>query len=513
MIKNYLKNNKNLIFRIIAFTFLSTIFISLIPICTKLVIDNYSNLNVSNAIFYSLFYISSILLFLFFEYKKKVSIAKFGYNYSVNIKYEIFNSITRMSQKNINTKSNGDIINAITNDAEIVYENYIYSYISLIISGISLLVYLTYMFYLNWILSIVIIISAIISFFIPKLVGKNMSTKRKEFSDKTATLIHNLENLLEGRELFNYCTSDSFSRKFQNYNEINERSGFELLKYISFTDIFSGASLYFINIAAFISGIFLVYLDMIKLSELIATIGFVDLVAVPIRDIIYLLITINSSSEIINKLDFYLNYRDDDIVNNIEDFTIIELKDLKYKINNFEINDINTSFIKNKKYAIIGKNGSGKSTIMKLLAKKYIPNDGQIFIDDKDINDLNTSKLILYLSTLFLINDSIFENIKISNPTKAPGKEILDIVTNIYNKDVNSLSMGEKARVNIARALNTYHNVIILDEFFANIDTKSEYDLTKLLLKTNKTIILVTHNTDNEYLKLFDEVIEINNYI
>ncbi|MCT1796781.1 ABC transporter transmembrane domain-containing protein [Helcococcus kunzii] len=330
IIKNYLKNNKNLIFRIIAFTFLSTIFISLIPICTKLVIDNYSNLNVSNAIFYSLFYILSILLFLFFEYKKKVSIVKFGYNYSVNIKYEIFNSITRMSQKNINTKSNGDIINAITNDAEIVYENYIYSYISLIISGISLLVYLTYMFYLNWILSIVIIISAIISFFIPKLVGKNMSVKRKEFSDKTATLIHNLENLLEGRELFNYCTSDSFSRKFQNYNEINY---------------------------------------------------------------------------------------------------------------------------------------------------------------------------------------SISENIKISNPTKAPGKEILDIVTNIYNKDVNSLSMGEKARVNIARALNTYHNVIILDEFFANIDTKSEYDLTKLLLKTNKTIILVTHNTDDEYLKLFDEVIEINNYM
>ncbi|MFM1540308.1 ATP-binding cassette domain-containing protein, partial [Helcococcus ovis] len=103
-------------------------------------------------------------------------------------------------------------------------------------------------------------------------------------------------------------------------------------------------------------------------------------------------------------------------------------------------------------------------------------------------------------------NDSALENIKISNPNNEPNFESLQIIESLKSKDINGLSMGEKDRVNIARAINSYKPIIILDEFFANIDKNSEIELTKLLLKTNKTIIIVTHNNDEEYLRMFDEV-------
>lgn len=506
--KEFILKNKKIFFLIMFFTFLSTAFISLVPISTKNIIENYSNLNLENVLRYGSIYIISIVLFLYFEYKKKVTIALFGYNYFVQTKQEVFNSILKMTPKKLREKNLGDVINAITKDTELVYENYIHSYISLCISIISFIVYVSYMIYLNWILTIIIILSSAISFFIPKIVGNKMSYMRKEYSDSCSELIYNLENLLGGVEIFNYKTNKYFSRKFQDYNQKTEEKGLNLLKYISFTNIFSGASLYFINIMTFVIGMILVSTNMIKISELIAIIGFVDLVAIPTRDIIQLIITMKSTSDIIKKLDFYLIDENKNI-QNIDSFEKIEIKNLSYSVNNFRIDDININLQKGKKYVVIGKNGSGKSTIMKLLSKRIQPNPNQIFIDGKDIINLEIRDLILYLSKLFIINDTIDQNIKMSNSNIKIDDKIFSIVKGIENQEYKSLSMGERAKVNIARALNSYHPVLILDEFFANIDEKSEIDLTKLLIKSDKTIICITHNLEKEYLNMFDEVIQI----
>lgn len=511
IIKNYIRENKIGLLSIIVYTFLATSFISLIPICTKLVIDNYRSLNKDKLIYYSLTYVLAIVLFLFFEYMKKISLAKYSKNYSIYIKDKIFSSITRMEKTKLNQKSSGVIINTIINDTEVIYENYIYTRISLYISLISFIIYLVYMFYLNWILSLVVIASSIISFFIPKIVGKKMSGKRKDFSDKSAKLIEELESLLETKEFFNDQASPFLNRKFQDANRTNEESGFDLSKYIAFTNIFSGASLYFINIFTFVAGIILVSLNMIELGEFIGIIAFIDLVALPIRDMIYLIITIRSSSDIISKLDFYLNdfveTRDKE---SIKDFNKIEIINLDYKIKNFHISNINMEFEKGKKYIIIGDNGSGKSTIMKILAGYYKTPENQIFIDGIDLVNLNIEDLIIYLSNPFTIDASTYDNISLANPNQPPKQEAIRLVENIKNTDVNSLSMGERARLNIARAINSYHPIIILDEFFSNVDSFSEIAITKELMDLDKTIILVSHNTSKDYIELFDKVYRIS---
>lgn len=268
-IKKYFRINRVNTFLILLFTLLSTIFISVIPILTKKVIDEYTTFTLSEIVGYSIAYILSVILFLLFEYLKKIYIGKYHQKYALSIKHDMFQSITLAPHYKINVKETSDYINSITNDAETVFDNYIFCTIELLISSLSFVVYFTYMIYMNIPLSIIVISACLISMIIPKIVGKELQERRKEKSDAEAKLIAAIEGLIYGSEEFNYSSSPIFTDLFDKYNEQHENSLFSLIKYQSFTHIFSGASLYFINIVAFIAGILMIYYNILSYRHLL----------------------------------------------------------------------------------------------------------------------------------------------------------------------------------------------------------------------------------------------------
>jgi len=69
-----------------------------------------------------------------------------------------------------------------------------------------------------------------------------------------------------------------------------------------------------------------------------------------------------------------------------------------------------------------------------------------------------------------------------------------------------NLSQGQQAKIALARALNSPKEILLLDEIFANVDSVRELELTKLLLQTERTLVLISHNRTNEYQKMFDHV-------
>lgn len=248
------------------------------------------------------------------------------------------------------------------------------------------------------------------------------------------------------------------------------------------------------------------------MSSLIAVIGYIDLVAIPIKDIIFEIITIKSSYKIVDKVNqfFYTNALEFEP----ESFSKIEIKHLSYQQKSFQLTNININIISGKKYAIIGDNGSGKSTIFKLLAKELQPPKGTIYIDGIDICSICLDKLLYYASKPFIFKGTIKENISISNSDgsiKIDNKDfIYDMPQNVsYNG--NNLSLGEKGKISVARAINSQKDFIILDEPFSNIDKKSEQALTKELIKNVDTLILITHNRDISYLDQFDIVYIVEN--
>ncbi len=178
--------------------------------------------------------------------------------------------------------------------------------------------------------------------------------------------------------------------------------------------------------------------------------------------------------------------------------------------------------IKNANFSIHGKehvlfkgrNGAGKTTIMKLLLALYRPDKGKILIDGKDINNINISSLRENISivsqNIFLFNDSIENNIKYSRPN-ARQEDIdeailLSGVGDFYQsltgglKTVvgemgKKLSGGEKQKISLARAILKNSDVIVLDEAASNLDSDSAKRISQLLknIFKDKICLIISH--------------------
>ena len=212
----------------------------------------------------------------------------------------------------------------------------------------------------------------------------------------------------------------------------------------------------------------------------------------------------------------------------------IELKNVSFSYKNNEnkiLENVNFEFQKNECVCILGKNGSGKSTFLNLIAGLIKPTDGKIIVDN--VYDLysNRSRWIDKLSyvqqNIFLLDASIKNNITLENNENKIDyikyNKVLDTLKledsfiNFPNKlsstvgiDGISLSGGQKQLISLARALYKNSEILILDEptsAFDSIKTELFRDLI-LLLKKKTTIFLVTHNK-NYLEECFDRLIEI----
>jgi ATP-binding cassette subfamily B protein len=183
------------------------------------------------------------------------------------------------------------------------------------------------------------------------------------------------------------------------------------------------------------------------------------------------------------------------------------------------------------KLAIIGRTGSGKSTIADLLVRMYDVSTGQILIDGQNIQDINLHQLrrkIGYVpQDMFLFSDTIAENIAfgcqeaVSRPlieSTAKSASVYDDImdfpegfdTPVGERGV-TLSGGQKQRISIARALIKKPDLLILDDCLSAVDTKTEKEILGYFEKelTNKTAIIITHRIYS--LLDFDKIIVLDN--
>ena len=164
--------------------------------------------------------------------------------------------------------------------------------------------------------------------------------------------------------------------------------------------------------------------------------------------------------------------------------------------------------------AIVGKSGEGKSTILKLISKNYNVNNGEILIDNYNINDLSEETIKNNISVVsqspYIFNLSIKENIKLANPTateeeiievckKAQIHEVITEMQNGYDTIVDEngviLCGGQKQRIAIARALIKKSKIILFDEATSSLDNNNQEKIKKIIkdLVSDHTIIIVAH--------------------
>ena len=179
-----------------------------------------------------------------------------------------------------------------------------------------------------------------------------------------------------------------------------------------------------------------------------------------------------------------------------------------------------------QKMAIVGKTGSGKTTIVDLLVRMYDTTEGEVLVDNKNIQSLSLASLrenIGYVpQDVFLFSDTISENVAFGK-TDATQEEIEEYTkyASVYNDIMDfpkgfetfvgergvTLSGGQKQRISIARALIKQPDILILDDSLSAVDTTTEQRILNYLEKAmaDKTAIIITHRIYN--LLDFDKII------
>lgn len=195
------------------------------------------------------------------------------------------------------------------------------------------------------------------------------------------------------------------------------------------------------------------------------------------------------------------------------------------------LNNISVDFEKGKMYAIVGKSGVGKSTLLNIISAISSVDSGSVFVDDMDLNSLSNKEIskIRNEKIGFVFQDynlldflNCYENVlmplEISRENKYSEEEkenkisnLLDYVELNERKEhyPSELSGGEQQRIAIARALINDPSIILADEPTGSIDKENGEKILKLLKKISKDkcVIIVTH--DENVLKFADVIYQL----
>ena len=199
---------------------------------------------------------------------------------------------------------------------------------------------------------------------------------------------------------------------------------------------------------------------------------------------------------------------------------VLSLQDVEYHYANSEkivLKKVNADFEKGKLYAIMGRSGAGKSTMLSVLAGLDVTSSGKVLYKDTDIRNIDRDKYrakdigVIFQAYNLLQNASAAQNITLSmsisdmkiKNKKEKAYEILKQVgidKESANRKILKLSGGEQQRVGIARAISHNPDIIIADEPTGNLDYETEQKVMQILIdlahNSEKCVIIVTHSKE-----------------
>lgn len=443
------------------------------------------------------------------------------------------------------TKNSAQLIRNLMGETTQFTKGFIFNFLSLILDSLICFFLLILIFITDFKSSLVVIIffSFLSLFFLTafKRFIKNMGIKR--LKNEEVRLRYFQESLGSIREIKILGKIQYLIDKFSKYNSIT----MNIIKKSGLVTIFP--RLVIETLLVFLISASLIYFLVLdySYSKVVLILGMLGACAFRMMPLITKII--NSSNLILYSkpsMDtLYEYFKDYDLYSktNKTDFNHAEVNfkfenQISFKAvnfsysnkDNFSLSDLNFEIKKGDRVGIIGKTGSGKSTLIDLLLGLIDPLEGQIMIDGFDLkkNKLAWNKKIGYVAQeTFLLDDTISKNIGMGFDKESLNIQKINQLIQICNlkEDIHKfsgglntmvgergarLSGGQKQRIGLARSLYRNPSVLILDEATSAIDKSNEFDiLTKIFENKNLTIIMITHR--NENLSFCNRIFNIEN--
>jgi ATP-binding cassette subfamily B multidrug efflux pump len=353
---------------------------------------------------------------------------------------------------------------------------------------------------------------------IGKLVQKQFRKVQENFSSISGRVQENINGI---RVIKSYVQEESEAEKFEVLNDTMMDSNLDMVKISSFISPVIEISFSISFVMNLIIGGNMVLNGAISLGDFIAFNGYLTMIMRPIISIGRVINIFQRGAASMKRLDEIFNVKPgiQDGVKMINSTIMgeIEFNNLSFSYGDptkKALDNINLKIPKGHTVGIIGKTGSGKTTLSNLLLKLYMPSKGEIFIDSVDITDYSLETLRCSMGYVpqdnFLFSASIKDNIKFfkeeytdkeveeATQKSAIYESIIDLPmgfdTILGERGVN-LSGGQKQRISIARAIIKNPPILILDDSLSAVDTITESMLLKNIKKSRigKTTIIIAH--------------------
>lgn len=517
----YFKREKKALIILIIISLIISIFNSFGPALMAKVLDYATSSRLDEALKYLLFVVGLALVIDFFD--KIVFIrnyTKIQESITNNIKKDVISSYFEIDNKELLKTSSGIFLTRITSDPDNIIDAFdaVRGNFTKILSNIFVFIYI---FHINFVLGTITVIGTISVYLVEKSAMDKWNAYRKrrnKLRDRNTTIIN--EGLKGTHDIKLLNIVEHFKNKVSgNLDElcndtvgsIKVDSGYVFLRTIvvyAFTAVLIVLSIYFVKF------------DVIKVSSLIAIFMYKDRLFTSIlylawteRQLKEFALSAERIFEVIDhskfKLEHYGNKRANELSGKIE-FKNVYFKYEKDSV----LKGVSFNIEPKDTVAIVGKSGSGKTTIVNLISKIYEVDKGSILLDGNNINDLDKYSIRNNISVIsqkpYLFNMTIKENLLLVSPNASQKQienvckicELHDYIMNLpkkYNTLVGeggvTLSGGECQRVAIARALLMKTNIILFDEATSALDNETQENIQKAInnISSEYTMIIIAH--------------------
>ncbi|MDD1626618.1 MAG: lipid A export permease/ATP-binding protein MsbA, partial [Methylococcaceae bacterium] len=447
-------------------------------------------------------------------------LAKVSLNVIHTLRCEIFAKYTQLPTTHFDANNSGYMISRITHNVGQVAQATTDAVRKVVQEGLTALGLLVYLFYINWLLSLVFLVVAPLIAVLVNYVSKRLRMLSKRIQESIGDMTHITSELVNGhRVVRSYGGEDYEKQRFVNSSLYNRR---QLLKLTTTAAIHNQIMQLIIALAlAFLMYMALFFMEQASVGSFVGYLTAAFLLPRPIRqlsdansDIQKGIVAAESLFEILDEPGEV----DEGSYQAERCKGALEFKNLSFQYagaNELALKDISFKAEPGQTIALVGASGGGKSTLANLVSRFYSHDIGEILLDGVEINTYQLAnlrkQLALVNQQVTLFNDTIANNIAYGSLVTATRNEITAAATDAYAMEFIAkldqgldteigengvkLSGGQRQRLALARALLKNAPILILDEATSALDTESERYIQAALQKVmrNRTTLVIAH--------------------
>jgi ATP-binding cassette subfamily B protein len=453
-----------------------------------------------------------------------------------DLRRQLFAHLQKLSLDFFSRQRTGWIVSRLTNDIDALDQLVTEGVTSLVTNSLTFVGAIVLLFALDWRLALATL-AVMPPLIVATLVFRSRSARayalvRNRIGDVSAHLQESISGIrvLQAfrREQSDYARLDDVNGA---YREANMRTVVQSGLYFPFVEFASAAAI----VTVLWYGGSLVSGQALEIGVLVAFIGYLNSFFDPLQQLSQLYNTFQAAMAAVKKTYTVLDTEPDlldapDAVDLPEIRGEVELRHVtfSYRPGQPVLHDVSLHILPGTTVALVGTTGAGKSTVTKLLARFYDPDDGAVLIDGHDLRQVTARSLREQLAVVpqeaFLFRGSVLDTIRFGRPEAAPDEvrrvarvvgadDFIAALPDGYETDVQSggagLSTGQRQLISFARALLADPRILILDEATSSVDSESEHRLERAmkLLFAGRTAIIVAHRLST--VRSADEIVVI----